>query len=85
MTKKTLKRYKVARRVAVFMAALPLLQLSQCSTGIRQIAANTANGLPSAYNQVVSSLLWFPAQALISAIFGMSTGGIGNDGNNDLF
>lgn len=85
MTKKTLKRYKVARRVAVFMAALPLLQLSQCSTGIRQIAANTANGLPSAYNQVVSSLLWLPAQALISAIFGTSTGGIGNDGNNELF
>lgn len=83
MTKKTLKRYKVARRVAVFMAALPLLQLSQCSTGIRQIAANTANGLPSAYNQVVASLLWLPAQALISAIFGTSgTGDFDNNNNN---
>lgn len=76
MTKKTLRRYRVARRIAIVMAALPIFQLSQCATGIRQVAATTTNNLPSTYTQVINSLIWFPAQAIINSIFGTT-------GNND--
>lgn len=70
MTKQTLRRYRVARRVAVVLAALPVLQLSQCATGIRQVAATTTNNLPSTYFQVINGIALAPIQILINSIFG---------------
>ncbi len=45
MTKRRYNRYKIARRLAIVLAAAPLFQFSQCMTGLSQASAGVATGL----------------------------------------
>ncbi len=65
MTKRRYHQYRLFRKVAIFMAAAPLLQLAQCSTGIRQTSAVMANTLFAA----VEGIILLPFQW----VFGLGT------------
>lgn len=45
MTKRRFKQYKLARKLAIVLAAAPLFQFSQCITGLQQASAGVATGL----------------------------------------
>jgi hypothetical protein len=72
MSKKLAKRYKITRRVAIFLAAAPLFQLGQCHTVNNQIAAGVLNSLPSLVFQVLLNFGLLPIQLLLN---GGQTGG----------
>lgn len=77
------RRYKLARRVAIILAAAPLFQLSQCHTGVNQVLATTANNAPATVFQVLNGIFLAPLYALIG---GSSTGqGTGGTGSNSTF
>jgi hypothetical protein len=60
---------RLLRKVALVMAAMPLFQLAQCGTGIRQVSADMANSLPSTIFGLMQSFALAPIQALLSALF----------------
>ncbi len=45
MTKRRFNQYKLARKLAIVVAAAPLFQFSQCMTGLQQASAGVATGL----------------------------------------
>ena len=63
---KLLKRYRLARRVALILAAMPLLQLSQCATGVSQVFQTAANSAPSTVFSVLNSIMLLPLQYLLT-------------------
>jgi glucose-6-phosphate-specific signal transduction histidine kinase len=65
MTKRRYHQYRLLRKLALFMAAVPLFQLAQCSTGIRQTSATMANTLFA----MVEGLILLPFQW----VFGLGT------------
>lgn len=74
MSNKVLKRYRVARRVAIVLAALPLFQVQQCGTGVSLVLQNTVNALPNTVFQVLQSIALLPLRLLITG------GTLGDDG-----
>lgn len=81
MNKRLLNRYRIARRIALFMAAAPLFQLSQCQTGINQVLATTLNNTPSTVFQVLLNIALAPIQLLLFGNSGFGgTGGTGTGG-----
>lgn len=68
MKKSTLRRVKIARTVAVFVAAAPLFQLSQCITFNSMVGQSVVNGLPNLFFSTLQSILLFPLQAIVSQI-----------------
>lgn len=68
MKKSTLRRVKIARTVALFVAAAPLFQLSQCTTFSSMVGQTVVNGLPSLFFSTFQSLLLAPIQALLASI-----------------
>ena len=74
MTRRTLKRFKLARRIAIVLAAAPLFQLSQCQTGVNQVLATSLNNTPATIFQVLNSLALSPLFALLGGTTGGTTG-----------
>lgn len=68
MKKTTFRRVKIARAVAVFVAAAPLFQLSQCITFNSQVGQTVVNGLPNLFFSTLQSILLLPIQALLTSI-----------------
>jgi hypothetical protein len=79
VTKRSWTRYRLARRLAIILAAAPLFQISQCMTGINQTFMTFANNAPSTYFQVLNSLALLPIQLL----FGLNTQGFGGTGSGN--
>lgn len=75
MTQRTWKRCRWMRRVAIVLAAAPLFQLSQCSTGLVQVMTTSLNQAPSSFFQIVNGLALLPIQLLLGG--GSGTGGTG--------
>jgi len=65
MNKRTFRHYKIARKLALILAAAPLFQLSACQTGIQQTLGGVINALPGALFSVFQGILLAPIQALI--------------------
>ncbi|HPF37064.1 MAG TPA: hypothetical protein P5081_19615 [Phycisphaerae bacterium] len=68
MKKSTLRRVKIARTVAIFVAAAPLFQLSQCTTFSSMVGQTVVNGLPNLFFSTFQSLLLLPLQSLLASI-----------------
>lgn len=68
MKKSTLRRVKIARTVAVFVAAAPLFQFSQCITFNSMVGQTVVNGLPSLFFSTLQGLVLLPFQAIIASI-----------------
>ena len=68
MKKTTLRRVKIARTVAVFLAAAPLFQFSQCITFNSMVGQSVANGLPNLFFSTLLSLALSPLQGLLATI-----------------
>ena len=66
MNKRSLRQYKIARKLALILAAAPLFQLSACQTGFQQVFANVINALPGTLFNIIQGFLLAPIQALIS-------------------
>ena len=64
MTNRTYIRYRWARRLAIFMAAAPLFQLAQCSTGIRQVSEGMLQSMPSTIFSIMESFFLLPLQLI---------------------
>jgi hypothetical protein len=64
MTKRSLQRYKWARKLAIFCAAAPLFQLAQCDTFTRQVFANVGNALPATVFSNFQSIALIPLQLI---------------------
>lgn len=77
MTKRNFTRYRIARRIAIVLAAAPLFQLSQCQTGVNQVLATSLNNTPATVFQVLLQIGLAPIQLLL---FGNT--GFGGTGNN---
>jgi hypothetical protein len=77
MSKNAVKRYRLARKVAIVLAAAPLFQLGQCNTVNNRIGANFVNALPSVAFQILLNFALLPIQLILS---GGQTGGTGNNG-----
>ncbi len=78
----TLRRYRRIRRLALVMAALPLIQLSACQTGLGQVAGNTLNLFPATFYNAAQEVFLLPAEiglAIATGGFG-SSGGVGGGG-----
>lgn len=82
MSRKLLKRYRLARRVALILAAAPLFQLSQCQTGVSMVLQDSVNALPSTAFNIFQSLALLPIQVLLG---GGSVGGGGFGGGGAGF
>ncbi len=68
MKKSSLRRVKIARTVAVIVAAAPLFQFSQCITFNSMVGQSVANSLPNLFFSTIQSIFLLPFQALLSAI-----------------
>ena len=66
MTKRTYMHYRWARRLALLLAAAPLFQLSQCSTGIRQVSNDMLQAMPSTIFGIVQGFLLLPLQLIFA-------------------
>ena len=66
MNKRAFRHYKIARKLALILAAAPLFQLSACQTGIQQTFAGVFNALPGTLFNIFQGILLAPIQALIS-------------------
>ncbi|MBX3394459.1 MAG: hypothetical protein KF841_03735 [Phycisphaerae bacterium] len=66
MKNKTARRFKVARRIAIVLAAAPLFQFQQCQTFNNRLGANFANALPSAVYSVLLNIALLPIQLILS-------------------
>ena len=64
------------RRVAIVLAAAPLFQLSQCSTGLFQVMRTTINGAPASFFQTFNGL----GLSTIETLLGIGGGGGGSGG-----
>jgi len=62
MTKRRYHQYRLLRKLAIIMAAAPLFQLSQCSTGVRQVSATMANSMFG----IVESIILMPFRWVLS-------------------
>ncbi len=80
MSKLRPRHYRVARRIAIFLAAAPLFQLTQCQTGINQVFATAFNNAPATFYSVLQSIALLPIQLLIGGGAGGGTGGTGDSG-----
>lgn len=72
MNSPKLSHYRLLRRLALVMAAAPLFQLAQCSTGLRQVSAEVVNGLPSLTFSILQGFWLLPAQLFLSLFTGGS-------------
>lgn len=83
MTKRRFRQFKLARKLAIILAAAPLFQLGQCQTGVQQVFASVANGLPSTLFYFGESLALLPLQLILFPSSGNNNnnnnGGIGNN------
>lgn len=66
MNKRSFRHYKIARKLALILAAAPLFQLSACQTGFQQVSASVINALPGTVFNIIQGFLLAPFQALIS-------------------
>ena len=80
MNKRLLNRYRIARRIAIFMAAAPLFQLSQCQTGVNQVLATSINNTPATIFQVLLNFALAPIQFFLFGNTGFGGGGTGTGG-----
>jgi hypothetical protein len=64
MSKRTYMHYRWARKLAIILAAAPLFQLAQCSTGIRQVSESMLQAMPSTIFGIVESFLLLPLQLI---------------------
>jgi hypothetical protein len=64
MSKRTYMHYRWARRLAIIMAAAPLFQLAQCSTGIRQVSENMLQAMPSTIFGIIQGFILLPIQLI---------------------
>ena len=64
MTNRTYTRYCWARRLAFFMAAAPLFQLAQCSTGVRQVSESMLQAMPSTLFSIAQSFFLLPLELI---------------------
>lgn len=83
-------RFRLVRRVTLFLAVLPLFQgLGACGTGINQVLGNVTNSLPALNYNAAQSVFLLPYQiglALATGGFGSSsTGGSGGLGGSGGF
>lgn len=65
MTQLKWNRYRWMRRVAIVLAAAPLFQASQCSTGLLQVMRTSVNQAPSSFFQTFNGLGLYPLQLLL--------------------
>lgn len=63
------RHHRLLCKVALVMAAMPLFQLAQCATGVRQVSADMANTLPSTIFGLMQGFALAPIQLLLSALF----------------
>ena len=75
MKKKSLKKFRITRRIAILLAAAPLFQFSQCQTFNNRLAANFTNSLPSTTFSVLLSFALLPIRLILSG-GQTNTGGI---------
>lgn len=79
----TLRHYRRIRFLALFIAALPLFGLvSECQTGLGQVAGNTLNLFPATFYNAGQNIFLIPAEiglAVATGGFG-SSGGVGGSG-----
>ncbi len=68
MTNRRYRQYKWLVRLTILMAAMPLFQLSQCSTLTRQINANVANAAPATLYSSIEGLFLAPINLLLALI-----------------
>lgn len=66
MNKRSFRQYKIARKIALVLAAAPLFQLSACQTGFQEVFAGVFNALPATLFNIFQGILLAPIQALIS-------------------
>jgi hypothetical protein len=64
MTNRGFYHYRWVRKLAFVLAAAPLFQLSQCSTGLRQTMAGTVNSIPATMFGILESYLLLPLQII---------------------
>lgn len=74
--KAAIKRFKLARRFAILLAAAPLFQVSACQTFTGQFSANFVNSLPSTAFSVLLSYAVLPIRIIINggSLFNPVTG-----------
>jgi len=78
MNKRLLTRYRIARRIAIVLAAAPLFQLSQCQTGVNQVLATSLNNTPATVFQVLLNIALAPIQLLLFGNTGFGGTGTGS-------
>lgn len=64
MTNRGLHYYRWARKLVFVLAAAPLFQLAQCSTGLRQTMAGVADSVPATMFSYLQSYLLLPLQLI---------------------
>lgn len=72
MKPKHVRHVRWASKLAVFVAAAPLFQLSQCATFTSEVGQTVLNGLPSLFFSTIQSVFLLPIQILLG-------GGAGNN------
>lgn len=60
-----LRRHRMVRRMAVALAAAPLLQLSACQTGTNMILADVVNSIPATLFNIGLNLLLAPIYSFL--------------------
>lgn len=65
MNKRFFRHHKIARKLALILAAAPLFQLSACQTGFQQVFASVINALPGTVFNIIQGFLLAPIQAII--------------------
>jgi len=66
MNRRSFRRYKIARKLTLILAAAPLFQLSACQTLTQQTFAIVINALPGTLFNIIQGILLAPIQALIT-------------------
>ena len=79
----TRKQYRITRRLMVFMAAMPLLQFTECKTVTSQTLQLIANQMPSTIFSLVQSVALAPLFSLLGGGSGTGNFGGGGFGNNN--
>lgn len=72
----TRKQYRITRRLMVFLAAAPLLQLSQCKTGASQTGQFVLNQIPATIFNILQSVALAPLYSFLSGA-GTNTSSMG--------
>ncbi len=86
MRKMMYRRHRLLCRLALFLAAMPLLQVSQCQTFQRQVLATALNNLPATLFQVFQGFALLPIQILLGGgnVGQGGLGGLGGGGFNGI-